>query len=185
MNHYISESELLAGIENIRNSLPDSGVVEMIVIRPAESQRKVMQEVQVSAEVGVHGDYWAEMTRGEQPDGCFNPDDQVAIMNSRCIALLAVEKERWSLAGDQLYVDMDLSVENLPVGQRLSVGTAILEITPVPHTGCALFTERFGKEAVRFVNSPVGKQLRLRGVYARVVRDGIIKTGDLVKKVTA
>jgi len=103
-------------------------------------------------------------------------------MNSRVIDLIAQTRDRWTLAGDNLYVDMDLSEENLPVGQRLSLGNAILEITSIPHNGCGKFKARFGADALQFVNSPLGKQLHLRGIYAKIVQAGKIKTGDRLIK---
>jgi hypothetical protein len=184
MSQYTPEADLFAGIEMIQDSPKDDGVLEMIVIRPEENERLVLEEVEVSARMGVHGDFWAKECWNSLSDGTPNPDVQVTLMNSRCIALLAREKSRWPLAGDQLYVDMELSIENLPVGQRLFIGSAVLEITAINHTGCGLFSERFGKAATRLVNSPDGKRLRLRGVYAKVVRDGVIKTGDRVIKTT-
>jgi MOSC domain-containing protein YiiM len=102
-------------------------------------------------------------------------------MNSRVIALLAGDKERWPLAGDQLYVDLDLSVDNLPPGTRLNFGSAVVEVSDRPHTGCKKFAARFGLDALQFVNSPQGKQLRLRGLHARVVQPGVIRVGDIVE----
>ena len=97
--------------------------------------------------------------------------------------LLAQRPERWSLAGDQLFVDLDLSPENLPPGTRLAMGSAAIEVTKQPHTGCAKFVERFGLDAVKFVNSDEGKQLHLRGINARVALPGVIRVGDIVSKV--
>jgi MOSC domain-containing protein YiiM len=108
---------------------------------------------------------------------------QLNIMNSRVIALLAQDKDRWPLAGDQLFIDMDLSAENLPPGTRLALGSAMIEVTDQPHTGCKKFMERFGLDAMKFVNSPVGKQLHLRGINAKVVQPGLIQVGDVVKKI--
>ena len=103
-------------------------------------------------------------------------------MNARTVALVAGDRERWPLAGDQLYVDLDLSPENLPPGARLEVGTAVVEISDVPHTGCAKFTERFGSAAIRFVNGSSGRAHRLRGVNARVVQNGVVRPGDPIRK---
>lgn len=183
MNQHLSEPELLAGLEAIRNSPKDAGAVEMIVIRPKPLERRVLDECELSARLGVHGDLWADSYSKIPPGGSPDYDIQVTLMNSRCIALLARDKSRWPLAGDQLYVDMDLSAENLPAGQRLAIGSVILEITATPHTGCAQFVERFGKEAAVWVNSPIGKQLHLRGIYAKVVRAGRVKAGDLITKI--
>ncbi|MEO6590493.1 MAG: hypothetical protein ABIP06_14440 [Pyrinomonadaceae bacterium] len=121
------------------------------------------------------------MTKDKKP----HPEMQINIMNSRAISLIAQTKDRWQLAGDQLFVDMDLSEENLPPKSRLAIGSAVLEITEVPHNGCIKFTKRFGKDAVKFVNSKFGKQLHLRGLNAKVVKSGMIRTGDVVKKIPA
>jgi MOSC domain-containing protein YiiM len=109
---------------------------------------------------------------------------QINIMNSRAAALVAQHPERWSAAGDQLYIDLNLGPANLPPGTKLEIGSAVLEVTDIPHTGCAKFMARFGRDAVKFVNSRVGRELNLRGINARVVQPGVIRTGDLVKKRT-
>jgi hypothetical protein len=183
VSQYLSEADLLAGLEAIRNSPKDQGLLELIVIRPKDLERVVLAECTLSARLGAHGDMWADGCWKTLPDGSPHPDVQITLMNSRCIALLAQEKSRWPLAGDQLYVDLDLSSDNLPVGQRLAIGTAILEITDTPHTGCGQFAERYGKAALKFVNSPIGKQLHLRGIYAKVVHDGQVRTGDSITKI--
>lgn len=183
MIEHLSERELSAGLPDIQDSPKDVGQLEMIVIRPRARERLVLEECELSRRLGVHGDDWARGCWKTLEDGSPHPDVQITLMNSRCIALLARDKSRWPLAGDQLYVDLDLSDENLPAGQQLAIGTAILQITSIPHTGCAQFAERFGKDALKFVNSPVGRSLHLRGIYARVVQDGHIKTGDQILKV--
>jgi MOSC domain-containing protein YiiM len=108
---------------------------------------------------------------------------QINVMNARAALLVAGSSERRALAGDQLYVDLDLSPENLPAGTRLAIGTAVIEVTAVPHTGCAKFVAHFGSEAMRFVNGRVGRSLRLRGLNARVVQSGAIRRGDRISKV--
>ena len=183
MSHHLSESELQVGLESVKVSPKDQGAVEMIVIRPRNRERLVLTECEVSAALGVHGDMWADGCWKKLPDGSPHPDVQITLMNSRCIALLAGDKNRWSLAGDQFFVDLDLSMDNLPVGQQLSIGTAILQITDIAHTGCEQFIERYGKAAKAWVNSPLGKQMRLRGIYARVIQAGFIKTGDAIAKI--
>ena len=153
------------------------------MIRPATDARESLRQCELSAELGVHGDNWAQGCWMSLPDGRPHPDVQVAIMNARTIALVAQDEARWPLAGDNLYVDLDLSAANLPPGTRLAIGTTLLEITAVAHNGCKKFAERFGLEATRFVNSKDGKRLHLRGIYARVARPGTITVGDLVSKV--
>jgi hypothetical protein len=182
MSAFRTKNELEAALAEIENSPRDNGRMEMIVIRPQENERKVLDECMLSARLGAHGDFWAVNCWSKLPDGSPNPDVQVTLMNSRFIDFIARERSRWPLAGDQLFVDLDLSGENLPPGQRLAIGGAILEITPVAHTGCGLFAERFGPAAAQFVNSPAGKQRHLRGIYAKVVRDGLVRSGDAIVK---
>ena len=174
MKHLTTE-EIEAGLDYVIESSKDNGVLELIIRRPKEDEREVLETGELDAVKGLIGDVWLT------DDG--NVEAQIAIMNSRIIALLAQDRERWKLAGDQLYINLDLSEENLPAGTRLETGSAILEVTPKPHNGCKKFVERFGLDAMKFVNSPVGKQLHLRGIYARVVKSGAIRQGDAVRKV--
>ena len=116
------------------------------------------------------------------PDGRPHPDVQVTIMNARTIALIAQEEGRWQLAGDNLLVDLDLSADNLAPGTRPSVGSVVLEITEVPHKGCKKFAGRFGVDATQFINSRDGLRMHLRGIYARIVKPGLVAVGDAVRK---
>jgi len=168
-------TELESGLEEIRRSPRDSGRLEMIVRRPTKGEREVLNEGELTLEEGLAGDCWKDH------DG--HHDFQINIMNSRAIATIAGERDRWALAGDQLYIDMDLSETNLPPGTQLEIGSALLEITAEPHTGCSKFAARFGVEAVKFTNSLRGRQLNLRGLNARIVKPGRIRTGDSVRKV--
>lgn len=183
MVKHLSITELNAGLPEILDSPQDPGVFQAIVIRPRIEARESLDTCQLSPELGVHGDNWADGCWKTLPDGSPHPDVQVTIMNARAIALIAVERQRWELAGDNLIVDMDLREENLPTGQRLQVGTVILEITSQPHNGCKKFVARFGPDAVKFVNSPEGKKLHLRGIYAKIVQAGVVSVGDGVEKV--
>lgn len=183
MDKHLTRAELEAGLPEILASPKDEGVLEAIVIRPGHGQREEPQRCELSLEGGTHGDHWAKGCWMTTEDGKPHPDVQICIMNARCIALVAGARERWSLAGDNLFIDMDLRPENLPPGQRLRIGTAMIEITEVPHNGCASFVERYGKAAVVFVNGPKGKAMRLRGIYGRVVQDGQVAVGDRVLKV--
>ncbi len=175
--------ELESQLDYIRLSPADEGVLEMIVCRPDVDQRQMLFEAEVDPVQGLHGDSW--LARGDHRGGQANVDSQINIMNSRVISLLAQDRDRWQLAGDQLYVDLDLSDKNLPVGSQLAIGTAVLEVTAEPHTGCKKFAQRFGPDATRFVNSPEGKQLHLRGINARVVKGGTLRTGDRIKIVNS
>jgi hypothetical protein len=179
---HLTFEELEAELDEIRQSPKDEGVLELIVSRPKVNAREVLEEAELDLEVGLVGDNWKTRGSSRTTDGFGHPEMQLNIMNSRAVALVAQSKDRWQLAGDQLFVDLDLSDENLPPKTRISIGSAIVEVTEIPHTGCKKFVARFGLDAMKFVNSPVGKQLHLRGINAKVIRSGIIRTGDSVKK---
>jgi len=176
-------AELEAGLNEIRKSPQDEGVLKLIVRRPRVDEREVLNAGELNLAEGLVGDSWKMRSSSRMADGSAHPEMQLNIMNSRVIALVAQDEERWQLAGDQLFLDMDLSDENLPAGTRLALGSAVIEVTAQPHTGCQKFVARFGPDAMKFVNSPLGKQLHLRGINARVVRAGVIKVGDVAQKV--
>ncbi len=180
---HLTIEEIEAGLPAVRQSPRDHGVLKAIVIRPAENERAVLQQAELSPEGGVHGDAWAGGSWTPRRDKNPNPDVQVTLTNARFMALISPDESRRPLAGDQLYVDLDLSDDNLPPGQRIAIGTTILEITAVPHNGCKKYAQRFGQDAVRFVNTPVGKSLHLRGIYAKVIQAGIVTVGDAILKV--
>jgi len=182
--NHVSRSALEAALPYIRAAPTDEGVVQMIVRRPGKGKREVLSEGILDPAYGLQGDNWRQRGSSATADRSAHPDMQINIMNSRVTAALAQDKSRWQLAGDQLYVDMDLSEANLPPGSRLSMGTAILEITAEPHLGCRSFADRFGRDAVMFVNSDIGKKLHLRGLNARVVLGGVVVPGDTVRKET-
>ena len=177
-----TKEELEAGLPEIFRAPRESGTLEMIVRRPAVGEREVVEEAQLDSVAGLVGDSWLSRGSRSTPDGKAHPDMQINVMSARVVSLLASVREHWSLAGDQFYIDLDLGVENLPVGTRLAIGSAVIEVTAPPHTGCAKFAQRFGAEATRFVNSPMGKQFRLRGLNAKVVEPGVVRAGDVVKK---
>ena len=182
MTRRLSLDELQEGLSEILRSPQDRGALRAIVIRPKIDARLSLQQCELSPEGGVHGDNWANGCWMSLPDGRPHPDVQVTIMNARTIALIAQDEARWRLAGDNLFVDLDLSAGNLPPGTRLSIGSALLEITAVPHKGCKKFAERYGVDATRFVNSREGLRLHLRGIYARIVERGVVRVGDAVAK---
>ncbi len=179
---HLTMAELEAGLDTICQAPKDEGVIAMIVRRPQIDTREVLEEGELDLVEGLVGDTWKVRASSRTPDGLAHPDMQLNIMNARVIALLAREKDRWPLAGDQLYIDMDVSSENLSPGTRLALGSAVIEITNQPHTGCKKFAARFGLDAIKFVNSPLGRRLQLRGVNARITQPGMIRVGDLVKK---
>ncbi|HVF25526.1 MAG TPA: MOSC domain-containing protein [Anaerolineales bacterium] len=175
--------ELEEGMEYIRQSPRDEGVLKMIVRRPYVDEREIVDECELDLEQGLAGDNWKDRGSSHTADGSANINAQLTIMNARVIALLAQDEGRWSLAGDQLYIDMDLSEDNIPQGTRLALGSAVIEVTAQPHTGCKKFSSRFGVDAIKFVNSPEGKQLHLRGINTRVIQPGTIHVGDALKKI--
>ncbi len=171
----LGRERLQEGLAYILGSPRDEGRLEMVVRRPAEGEREVVAEARIEPGQGLVGDSWS--TRAK-----VSPDAEITLMNARCIALLAGDADRWPLAGDQLYVDMDLSEENLPPGSRLRIGTVLLEASAKPHRGCPKFSARFGTEALVFVSSEAGRAARLRGLNARVVEGGAVIVGDVVTK---
>jgi hypothetical protein len=184
MIKHLTMDELEAGLAYIRQSPQDGGVLEMIVRRPFTDEREQIIEGVLDTAVGLIGDNWQARGSKKTPDGSAHPDMQLTLMNSRAADLMAQSRDRWPLAGDQLYVDFDLSETNIPPGTRLEIGEAVVEVTAVPHTGCQKFVARFGPDAVKFVNSPQGKLHHLRGINAKIIQSGTIRLGDPITKMT-
>ncbi|MDQ3070869.1 MAG: MOSC domain-containing protein [Acidobacteriota bacterium] len=180
LHRHLALPELEAGLDHIRNAPKDAGLLELIVRRPRVDQRETLDEGHLDTSEGLAGDTWRFRASSRTPDKTPHPDMQINIINARAIALIAQDPARWALAGDQLYVDLDLSAANLPPGTRLTIGEAAVEVTAQPHTGCGKFVERFGLDAMKFVNSPAGRALGLRGINGKVVRGGRIRRGDTV-----
>ena len=180
---HLTMNELEAGLAEIARSPKDSGVLEMIVRRPQVGEREILEEGQLDLADGLVGDSWKNRTSRRTADGTPHPDMQLNLMNSRVVALVSQDRSRWHLAGDQLFVDFDLSAANVPPGTRLAIGSTVIEVTAEPHTGCSKFVERFGLDAMKFVNSALGTRLRLRGLCARVVQPGAIRVGDVARRV--
>lgn len=179
---HVPADELAARLDDVSASPADEGRVELVVRRPATGEREVLAEASLDPAVGIVGDTWLERGSRHTPDGSAEPDRQVTLMNARVAALVAGSPERMPLAGDQLYVDLDLGVDNLPAGTRLAMGSAVVVVTEPPHTGCAKFTQRYGLAALRLINSPAGRAARWRGVNARVEVAGTVRPGDYVRK---
>jgi hypothetical protein len=179
---HLTMQELHSGLMRTSPSPAEEGVLDLIVRRPVRGGREVLEEAELDVAHGLVGDRWRARVGSRTSDGSPHSDTQLTLMNSRVIALIAQDRARWPLAGDQLFVDLDLSADNLPPGTRLAIGTAIIEVSAEPHTGCGNFVARYGVDAMKFVNSPDGRRLNLRGIYAHVVRPGAIKVGDLVAK---
>lgn len=178
---HLTSEQIEAGMDAVRESPRDSGALDVIVIRPAVDERLVLPLVEVDVDHGLAGDTWESRGSRMTEDGSANPGDQVTVMNSRFARLIAATEDRVPLAGDQLYVDLDLSWGNLPTGSRLTFDEVVLEVTDVPHTGCAKFRARFGMPALRQTNTPEGKDLRLRGINTTVVRGGMLRQGETAR----
>lgn len=179
---HLTAAELESRLDEVRQSPTDDGTLTLIVQRPDVDIRVVLAEAELTTEEGLAGDSWNQRASNRTDDGGPHPDMQLNIINARFLAMVAQTDERMPLAGDQLVVDMDLSETNLPAWTKLSIGEAVIEITDQPHTGCAKFTRRFGLDAHRLVNSELGSAMKLRGINARVVTPGRIRSGDKITK---
>lgn len=182
---HLSTAELDAGVDHIRAAPREIGRLELIVRRPAVDEREILDAGELDLALGLVGDSWSTRPSKRSADGGPHPDMQLNVMSSRAAALIGGPADRWALAGDQLFVDLDLSDATVPPGTRLRLGDAVIEVTDQPHRGCAKFAERFGQDAVRFVNSEAGRELHLRGINAKVVVAGRITTGDEIRVVPA
>ena len=160
----------------------ETAAVEAIFIRLVDEGREDLQEVELTKADGVKGDRWRATASKRLEDGSPDPRTQITLMNSKVLDCVSGGRDRWELAGDQLILDLDLSEENLPVGQRLKIGDALVEVTEIPHTGCAKFRRRYGAESLDYINGEGREGLRLRGVYVKVVEEATVKVGDVVKK---
>jgi len=179
---HLTMEDLELWLADVSLSPKEAGELNLIVRRPRDGEREVLQEGHLDLTVGLVGDNWKTRGSSKTPDGSARPDRQITITNARMIALVAGEQERWPLAGDQLFVDLDLSASNLPPGTRLEIGSAVIEVTPPPHNGCKKFAARFGEDAVKFMSLPENKPMHLRGVNAKVVQPGVIRVGYVVRK---
>ena len=181
---HLTAEDIEAHLDYVMDAPADRGRLEAIVVRPASDQRALREAVYLSPEGGLEGDRWAATAAQSVPgDGKDPRAQQVSLMNARLLRLIAADDERMALAGDNLIVDLDLSQANLPAGQKLAIGEVVIQISDQPHTGCGKFAQRFGPDAVRFINAAERKPLRLRGVYARVLEAGTIHTGDAIHKI--
>lgn len=178
---FASVADLEPHVDKVAAAPSDIGTIELIVCRPDLGERRILDSAELRPGVGLVGDNY--LVRGDRrtADGSADPLGELNIMSARALAAVAGDDpERWKLAGDQMIVDFDLSLANAPAGTRLQVGTATIEVTTKPHNGCVKFSNRFGPDAVRWINSR--KDLRLRGICAVVVTAGTVTTGDTIRK---
>jgi MOSC domain-containing protein YiiM len=177
---YGSRESLDARLPELRKLGSEEGTLELIVVRPTEGERELPSTAELTIEDGLVGDRWVPRF---DANGNVQRGTQLTIASTHLLALIA-ERERWPLSGDNLLVDIGLDQESLPAGSRLAIGdTVVVQISKEPHTGCAKFSARFGSDALRFINSPEGRELRLRGLNAHVIVPGTISTGDTVRRV--
>ena len=167
-------------MDRVRAAPADDGRLELIVRRLADQgERELLDEARLDLDLGLVGDRWATLDARSTPVFLAA---QLTVISTRVLSVIEPDRARWPLAGDQLYVDLDLSVENLPPGSRLAIGSAVIEVSETPHTGCARFSARFGSHALRWINSEEGRAQRLRGLNARVVAAGTIRVGDRIRR---
>ena len=183
--YHRQRAEIERAAAALGSSPTENGVVEMIICRPVRYERMVLDEGTLEVAHGLIGDTWEARGATNTPDGRSDRIRQVTVMNSRALASVAGERGRWELAGDQLIVDLDLSMVNLPAGTRLQIGEAVAEVTEPPHTGCAKFAGRYGVDALAWVSDRAGRQRRRRGMHVRVLRSGTVRPGDLIRKLDA
>jgi hypothetical protein len=182
--HTQTTADLDAQLDLIAAAPPDVGTLDLVVCRPAVDERRVLASGELVVGRGLVGDNYVERGNPRMPDGMADPLAELNVMSARALrAVAGADHARWALAGDQLIVDFDLSEANAPAGTRLQVGSAVIEVTAKPHNGCAKFSERFGVDAARWVNSR--KDLRLRGICAVVVRSGTVAPGDAIAKLAS
>ena len=185
MQQFAEMTRLDDTLDHIRQAPADNGTVVLIARRPAVDEREVLTEAWLDLHDGLKGDTWRARGSSKTPDGGPNPEAQLTLMNARTAAAVAGARERWPLAGDQIFADLDISRANLPPGSRVQIGSAVIEFSETPHTGCAKFSARFGVDALKFVSTPEGRDLRLRGANCRVVVAGVVRPGDTIRKLPA
>lgn len=168
-------------LEWVRQAPRDEGTVRLLVRRPAVDAREILTEAHLDVDLGLSGDNWQARGSSSTEDGQADLRAQITVTSWRAVSLVAGSEDRASLAGDQIHADLDLSLDNLPSATLLYIGSAVLEVSEKPHTGCKKFGGRFGPDALRFVNLGAGRELRLRGINTRIVQAGTVRLGDVIR----
>jgi hypothetical protein len=178
-------ADLQASLAHLRAAPADIGTLDLVVRRPDVGVREILEEGVLDETDGLLGDNWLGRATSRAIAEGRHLDAMITVMSARMVGLLGDTDGARALAGDQLYVDLDLSHDNLPAGSRLAIGEdTVLQVSAKPHAGCQKFRKRFGDDAVAFVNSDEGSRMRLRGLNARVVHGGVVRPGDVVRRLT-
>ncbi|HSM34666.1 MAG TPA: MOSC domain-containing protein [Anaerolineae bacterium] len=179
---YRTVDELEAGMAMLLGSPTEAGTLRLVVRRPGKGQREIVEVGQLDTDVGLVGDDWVNRpgSHSDKP----SPYAQVTMMNARVAELISGDPDpaAWAQCGDQLYLDLDLSEANMPAGSRVGIGEAVLEIQAEPHTGCLQFRQWWGADALRFISTDRGRQMRMRGANAIVLQSGLVRPGDIARK---
>ncbi len=175
-------AELKAALGHIRAAPADGAAVEMLCLRPGYGERRFVDEITVTRDQGIPGERWQTQPWLRLDDGSPHPGIQISILSRRVLDLVWRDRENTVHPGDTFVADMDLSEDNLPVGQILQAGSAHLQVSDVFNNGCVKWKTRYGVPALEWINLPDHRALRLRGILCRVLRDGVIRNGDRLKK---
>ena len=181
----ISRIQLDQALPDVMAAPKDRAAIGMLCLRPERNQRKFVDQIEVSPQKGIAGERWLESPWLTTPEGAPHPGIQISILQQRVLDLVWQDRENTPHPGDTFVVDMDLSHDNLPVGQLLSVGTAILKVSDVFNDGCVKWKARYGAAAKDWIVADDHPKLRLRGVLCSVERAGLLKAGDFLTKIAA
>ena len=182
---HATRDELDAAIPHILAAPKDGAAIEILCLRPERGQRRFVDEIEVTRAQGIPGERWATQPWLRLEDGRPHPGIQVCVISRRVLDLVWRDREATPHPGDTFVVDMDLSEANLPAGQLLRAGSAVLRVSEVFNDACVKWKVRYGEAAKDWVTAPGHPALRLRGILCSVERDGRIRNGDRLSKIGA